>query len=88
MEPLDDEMDVGLEWPQKLKTLPSKLLDELKSEKIELMKETLIYLQASVRGTWTEDDDKKKWESATLYKKACILIPIPVFPFQLPYTTS
>jgi hypothetical protein len=72
-EPLDDEMDVGLEWPKRLKDLPTKLLKELGSEKIEMQKDTLFYLQATIKGNWTPEDDRKVWESATSYKRVRIL---------------
>jgi hypothetical protein len=72
-EPLDDEMDVGLEWPKRLKDLPVKLLRELESEKIEMQKDTLSYLQASIKGTWTAEDERKVWESATSYKRVRII---------------
>ena len=72
-EPLDDEMDVGLQWPKRLKDLPAKLLKELESEKIEMQKDTLFYLQATIKGNRTSEDDRKVWESATSYKRVGIL---------------
>jgi len=72
-EPLDDEMDVGLGWPRSLKGLPVKLLKELRSEKIEMQKDTLFYLQATIKSNWTSENDKKMWESATSYKRVHIL---------------
>lgn len=80
MEPLDDEMDVGLEWPQALKLLPAKILKELGSEKVEMMKETFIYLQANLKGAWTEEDHRKMWESTTSYKRVCTISFRPTLP--------
>lgn len=68
-EPLDDEMDVGLEWPKRLKDLPAKLLKELESEKIEVQKDILVYLQAAIKGNLTADDDEEVWESEISYKR-------------------
>lgn len=72
MEPLDDEMDLGLVWPRRLEILPIKLLRELESEKAEMLKDSLIYLQATLKGTWTEEDDKEMWEGVTSYKRVCM----------------
>ncbi len=74
MEPLDDEMDVGLEWPRKLYMVPAKLLEELASEKIEMTKETFIYLQTTLKGIWTEEDDGKMWGSVTPYKRVRFIL--------------
>jgi hypothetical protein len=67
-EPLDDEMDVGLEWPKRLKSLPTMMMKELESEKIEMYKDTLVYLQLTIKGSWTAEDERKVWDSVTLYK--------------------
>jgi hypothetical protein len=69
MEPLDDELDVSLEWHQRFKTLPTDLLNELKVEKIEFTKDTLLHLQATVKDCWTEEDDQQVWEECLSYKK-------------------
>ena len=74
MEPLDDEMDVGLGWPEKLQKLPAAILKELKREKIELSKEVLIYLRAEVKGSWTEENNREVWENATPHKRVCTLL--------------
>lgn len=72
-EPLDNEMDVGLEWPKRLRDLPAKLLKELESEKIEMQKHTLTYLQAIIKGNWTLEDDGIVWDSATSYKRVRVI---------------
>lgn len=73
MEPLDDEMDVGLGWPERLQKLPAVILRELKSETIELSKDVLMYLRAEVKGSWTEEDETEVWKNATPYKRVCML---------------
>ncbi len=72
-EPLDDEMDVGLNWPNRLNDLPAKIMKELESEKIEIQKDTLIYLQATIKGSWAAEDDRKVLESAISYKRVRII---------------
>jgi hypothetical protein len=74
MEPLDDEMDVGLGWPERLQKLPAVILKELQGEALELSKEVLLYLRAEVKGSWTEEDEKEVWENATAYSRVCILL--------------
>jgi hypothetical protein len=71
-EPLDDEIDVGLEWPNRLKDLPTIMIREIGSEKIGMRKDTLIYLQATIKGCWTADDERKVWDNATLYNRVGI----------------
>lgn len=68
-EPLDDEMDVGLEWPKRLKDLPAKVMEELGSEKTEIQKDILIYLQATIKVCLTAEDERQVWDSATSYKR-------------------
>lgn len=75
MEPLDDEMDVGLGWPKRLQKLPAVILSGLQGETMELSKEMLLYLRAEVKGSWTEEDETVLWQNATPYKRACLLLP-------------
>lgn len=80
-EPLDDEMDVGLEWPNRLKGLPTMMMREIESEKIEMQKDTMIYLQATIKSEWTAEDEGKVWESATSYNRVGIISANPKHQF-------
>ncbi len=73
MEPLDEEMDVGLEWPQRLLTMPGELMKEVEGGKIEILKETLVYLQAAIKDNWTEGDEREVWEGASSYIRVCFV---------------
>jgi len=49
LEPVDEENNEGLTWPQQFHHLPSQFNAESKSEKLEITKDAFIYLEATVR---------------------------------------
>lgn len=70
-EPLDDERDEGVQWPSTLTTLPGHILKECKSEKIQVHKGTLLYIQAALNNDWMEEDQQAMLYSQTMYKRVC-----------------
>lgn len=51
-----------------------EVLEGLKMERLEVSKDTLVYLQTTLRGDWTEEDEKKVWASSRTYKRVSDLI--------------
>jgi len=70
-EPIDDERDEGVQWPSTLTTLPDHIMKECKSEKIQVHKETLLYMQAALNNDWMEEDQQVLLYSQMTYKRVC-----------------
>ncbi|KAK3062490.1 hypothetical protein LTS18_003957 [Coniosporium uncinatum] len=49
LEPVDEENNEGLTWPQQFHHLPNQFDAKSKSEKLEITKDALIYLRATLR---------------------------------------
>lgn len=71
-EPLDIEKNEGLDWPSTCAVLADELWGILYKEKFEVAKDTLIYLQAAIKDTWTKEDGPT-WEGAVLSEKVRII---------------
>jgi hypothetical protein len=69
MEELNDELDEGLGWPSEVMGLPGKWTKDCQNDKIEVSRETMIYLQTVIKESWTEADNLDIWESATTFKR-------------------
>jgi hypothetical protein len=69
MEMVDEENNEGLVWPSRLSALGSEILEELRQEKIGVSKDAMVHLQATLKHTWTEEDDKELWNSEQKYKR-------------------
>lgn len=56
LEPIDDENDEGLEWPSKCLELPARCIQRAKGEKLEVSRDTLVYLQDALRDGHSPED--------------------------------
>jgi hypothetical protein len=69
LEMVDEKNGEGLNLSSKLWSLGTKVLEELKLEKIAVSKDTLGYLQTTIKNVWTPEDDNKLWNSEQRYKR-------------------
>lgn len=75
-EPIDEENDGGVLWPSRLTNLPSDLITKCTSEKIKVLKETLLYMQTALTNNWTEEDQKASICNELSYNKVGSDIPL------------
>lgn len=68
-EPLDIEMDHGLEWPSRFNNMSSEIVEDLMKTRITVSKETMLYLRATIVDQWTHKDERMAWECALAYKR-------------------
>lgn len=63
LEILDMERNEGLDFSSTLWNLGVKTLEELKTEKITVTRESLQYFQSSIRSDWSDIDENELWRS-------------------------
>jgi hypothetical protein len=85
MEPLDDELNEGMGWPNTIRALPNIVMEELQAEKLEITKDMLLFLQAKIKDTWMDEDETKIWETLTTYKRVSIQQRHATNPYKSQY---
>jgi hypothetical protein len=66
---VNEENDEGLGWPSKFWSLGAEVMENLKQEKITVQRDTLVYLQNTLKATWTEEDGIGLWNRELKYKR-------------------
>lgn len=69
LEMVDGESNGGIGFSPSLCNKGTEILEKLKKERLEVSKDTLLYLQSILRSDWTDENEKKVWESTYTYKK-------------------
>jgi len=69
METVNDENNEGLMWPSRFLNLGAEIVEHLKHEKLEVSRDTLVYLQNILKNSWTEEDEKTVWDNKLKYKR-------------------
>jgi hypothetical protein len=67
LESLDSERFEGLEFPSALWNLGAERMEELRKEKLLVTRESLQYIQNSIKTGWTDADEKELWRSTQKY---------------------
>jgi hypothetical protein len=68
-EPLDIENDEGLQWPSRFANLPEETMKACSMEKITVTRDTMVYLQAALKDSWSRDDTNELLWSQSSYKR-------------------
>lgn len=69
LEVVDEKNNGGLGFSPSLWNQGTKILENLKREKLEVSKDTLVYLQNIFKNDWTEEDKNGMWASVHIYKR-------------------
>jgi hypothetical protein len=69
LEVVDEETNGGLTLLASLWNKGTEMLDELKRERLEVSKDTLVRLQNILKNDWAEEDEKTVWASVQMYRK-------------------
>ena len=75
--PLDivnEENGEGLSLPSKFWNLGDEIMENLKKEKIEVTRDTLEYLQNTLKIIWTEQDEKEVRKRELKYKRVSLAL--------------
>ncbi|RFU32900.1 hypothetical protein B7463_g3463, partial [Scytalidium lignicola] len=76
MEIVDEDKNEGLIWPSRYANLSFGIIEDLKEEKIIVMRDTLRYLQTTLKVVYNKEDGKSFWEGETRYQKCHDLEPV------------
>jgi hypothetical protein len=69
LEMVNEENNEGLVWPSRFSLVGTKVMEELKQEKMGVSRDILNYLQNALKNQWTEEDDENLWDSEQKYKR-------------------
>lgn len=72
LEVLNVEKDEDLNFSPEMWNLSAKTLDGLKKERISATKESLQYIQSSIRSDWTDSDESELWEGLQNYTRVSV----------------
>lgn len=70
-EPLDNERDEGLQWPSRFAALPKAIVKDCTVERICVMRDTMVYMQAALKDNWTNEDKNSLLHCQSSYKPVC-----------------
>ncbi|TAQ84227.1 hypothetical protein B7494_g7449 [Chlorociboria aeruginascens] len=86
LERVNVEENEGLSFPSKLWNLSEETLVTLQHEKLEVTRDTLVYLQDTLKNDLMEVDDQNLWISLSTYKRSHALehLTPPLSPLPLP----
>lgn len=70
---VDEEKNEGVGFPAAYWHLGDGIMEDLKKEKLEVTRDTMVYLQAALATTWTRQDEKDLWREEMNYKRAGLL---------------
>jgi hypothetical protein len=69
LEPVDEENDEGFEWPSKYATYPAQCFERAKSEKLEVSRDILFYLQETAREHLEPPDVEKIMAEGLIHRR-------------------
>jgi hypothetical protein len=69
IEILDVEQNECLKFSSTLQNLGADTLDNLQRQKLIVTRESLKYIQTSIRSNWTEFDEEELWKDIQEYAK-------------------
>ena len=76
LEMVDEQNNEGLEFSSSLWGKGEEVLENLKKEKLEVSRVTLVYLQNNLKEDWTEEDDKAIYASLQTYRRVSFNISL------------
>ncbi|KAK4989546.1 structural constituent of nuclear pore [Elasticomyces elasticus] len=88
LEHVDEENDEGIGWPSKFLTLPAEKQLEIDTEKLEITRESLLYLRDVTMAATLGAADLEEVKHEITYKRNPALDPVtpPLLPLSPPYT--
>jgi hypothetical protein len=69
LEPIDEDNDEGLGWPSGWVDFPKQCNEQVKSEKLGVSRETLLYLQDAIRNACSPEDSDPIKQETLFYRK-------------------
>ncbi|TVY32711.1 hypothetical protein LSUB1_G007858, partial [Lachnellula subtilissima] len=87
LEVVDDEKNEGIKFPSSYWKLGEGIIEELKKEKIEVSKSTMLFLTEALTNVWTKEDNDELWETEIKCRRNTALEPVtpPLFPMSPPF---
>jgi hypothetical protein len=84
MEPLDEELNEGMSWPNEMRVLPRVIIEGLQSEKLAITKDSLLFLQTQIKDNWTDEHEAKIWKA--LITNKMVSIQLDAFPIYYEFS--
>jgi len=72
VEAVDDEKNEGIKFPSAYWHLGDKIMEELKKEKLEVSRNTMVFLKEALMNVWTKADDEALWQAEMKYKRVSL----------------
>jgi hypothetical protein len=72
LEVVDDEKNEGVKFPSAYWHLGDGIMEELKKEKLEVSKNTMVFLKEALTNVWTKEDDEELWQAEMKYKRVSL----------------
>ncbi|OCK81517.1 hypothetical protein K432DRAFT_295295 [Lepidopterella palustris CBS 459.81] len=93
LETVNEAKGEGLEWPTKFRTLPCEKHQEAETEKLEISRNILLFLQTALKDTLTVEDYESVKADGSRYRRNPALQPLtppllPITPPLTPFTPS
>ncbi|TVY91354.1 hypothetical protein LAWI1_G004424 [Lachnellula willkommii] len=86
LEVVDDEKNEGIKFPSSYWKLGDGIMEELKKGKLEVSRDTMLFLKEALTDVWTAEDNEELWQTEMKYKRNTALEPVtpPLFPMSPP----
>ena len=72
LEVVDDEKNEGVKFPSAYWHLGDGFMEELKKEKLEVSKNTMVFLKEALTNVWTKEDDEELCQAEMKYKRVSV----------------
>ncbi|KAF2750388.1 hypothetical protein M011DRAFT_456282 [Sporormia fimetaria CBS 119925] len=85
---VDEENDEGLQWPARTFQDIESINTRISTEKISVTKDVLLFLQSSVKDSWTEADAEALAAQQSIFQRNPVTRPMtpPLLPLSPPVT--
>lgn len=71
-EPVDEEKDEGLSWPKAYLQLPEQIWEKATTEKLEISKEAIMFLQETLKIATEPESEEEKLLRDINYERVCV----------------
>lgn len=75
---VDIEKNEGVGFPSAYWQLGDGIMEDLKKEKLEVTRDTMVYLQTALKNTWSRQDNEELWQAEMKYKRASTFVRVPM----------
>jgi hypothetical protein len=71
LERIEESDGEGLSFPRRYTDLGSKMIEDIKIEKLGVSRDAVSFLQEAIKVCWTRNDEEMFWAKEQKYKRVC-----------------